>query len=92
VDCWIGVVDESDRRVVRVAGCLGFAHVPELLRVCAGRRPLQLDLKDLVSADVAGIDALQRLRARGATLVAVAGFIQLKLDSTGGGPPGDADV
>jgi hypothetical protein len=88
VDCWIGVVDGPDRRVVRVAGRLTFAQVPELLGVCAIGSPLQLDLEHLVSADVAGIDALQRLRAGGATLVGVCGFIRLKLDSTPGGRPG----
>src|SRR5687767_12205058 len=31
VDCWIGVVQKDDRRVVRLAGRLGEAQVPELL-------------------------------------------------------------
>ena len=35
----------------------------------------------LVSADVAGLEALQRARARGALLVGVPGYIQLKLDT-----------
>ena len=50
-------------------------------RSCEGGAVLQLDLTDLVSTDVAGVDALVRLRARGATLVGVPGYIQLKLDS-----------
>lgn len=81
MDCWIGVVEELDRRVVRLAGRLAFAQVPELMRSCEGGAVLQLDLTDLVSTDVAGVDALVRLRARGATLVGVPGYIQLKLDS-----------
>lgn len=86
MDCWIGVVDEVDRRVVRVAGRLTFAHVPELLGACAHRRALHVELDDLVSADAAGIDALQRIRARGAILVAVPGFIRLKIDSPADAP------
>lgn len=81
MDCWIGVVEELDRRVVRLAGRLAFAQVPELMRSCEGSAVLELDLTDLVSADGAGIDALVRLRARGATLIGVPGYIQLKLDS-----------
>jgi hypothetical protein len=81
VDCWIGVVQEGDRRVVRLAGRLGEAQVPELLQTCAGPGVLQLDLTDLVSADAAGLDALQRVQAGGVALIGVPGYIQLKLDS-----------
>ena len=42
---------------------------------------MELDLTELVSADAAGIDALQRIRDKGAQLVGVPGYIQLKLDS-----------
>jgi hypothetical protein len=86
VDCWIGVVTENDRRVVRLAGRLSVAQVPELLTACADSRTLALDLTDLVSADIAGIEALQRVRARGVTLFGTPGYIQLKIDSAGGGP------
>ena len=88
MDCWIGVVTEVDRRVVRLAGRLSVAQVPELLAACGGSAALELDLSDLVSADVAGIEALQRVRANGATLVGTAGYIQLKLDSAPGRPGG----
>jgi len=81
VDCWIGVVQEEDRRIVRLAGRLGTAQVPELIRACGAPANLQLDLTDLVSADVAGLEALQQARARGALLVGVPGYIQLKLDT-----------
>jgi hypothetical protein len=87
VDCWIGVAEEHDRRVVRLAGKLGAAQVPELLLACAGSGPLDLDLTELVSTDAAGVEALQRVRAKGAILVGVPGYIQLKLDDL---PPEEA--
>jgi len=90
VDCWIGVVTDVDRRVVRLAGRLSAAQVPELLSACGGGGPLELDLTDLVSADVTGVEALQRVRAKGATLVGTPGYIQLKLDSVPA-PPRTAD-
>lgn len=66
---------------MRLAGRLSAAQVPELLGVCADLSPLYLDLSDLVSADAAGIEALQRLRREGATLIGVPGYLQLKLDT-----------
>ena len=81
MECWIGVITEVDRRVVRVAGRLGLAHVPELLTACDGDGALELNLTDLASADNAGIEALQRVRRKGATLVGTPGYIQLKIDS-----------
>jgi ABC-type transporter Mla MlaB component len=88
VDCWIGVVQQVDQRLVRLAGRLSVAQVPELLEACAGALPIEINLADLVSADPAGIEALQRLRERGATLVSAPGYLQLKLDSRQGGPAG----
>ena len=82
MECWIGVATEGDRRIVRVAGRLSVAHVAELLTACAGGDVLEIDLTDLVSADVAGIEALQRVRSKGATLVGTPGYIRLKIDST----------
>jgi hypothetical protein len=81
------VVQEADRRIVRLAGRLTVAQVPELHGACAEARPLHIDLTDLVSADAPGIEALQRLRGKGATLVGTPGYIQMKLDS-----PADAPV
>jgi len=75
------MTQEIDRRLVRLAGRLSIAQVPELFEACAGASPLEVDLTDLVSADMAGIEALQRIRAGGATLVGVPGYIRLKLDS-----------
>jgi hypothetical protein len=79
VECWIGIVSEGDRRVVRLAGRLTAAQVPELLAACAGAASVELDLKDLVSSDAAGIEAVQRIHASGATLTSPSGYIQLKL-------------
>ena len=80
MECWIGVATDGDRRVVRVAGRLSVAHVSELLSACGEERALEIDLSDLASADNAGIEALQRARNKGATLVGTPGYIQLKLD------------
>ena len=88
VDCWIGVVDETDRRLVRLAGRLSVAQVPELLGACANVSPIQLDLTELVSVDPAGIEALQRLRDQGAALTGAPGYLQLKLDSHQGASAG----
>ncbi|HET7217893.1 MAG TPA: hypothetical protein VFJ02_07585 [Vicinamibacterales bacterium] len=84
MECWIGVAREADRRIVRLAGRLAEAQVPELFCACAGPEPVQLNLSDLMSADIAGLEALRRVRAAGATFVEVPGYIQLTLD-----PPGD---
>ena len=88
VDCWIGVVQKDDRRVVRLAGRLGEAQVPELLASCGCPGPLELDLSDLVSADAAGFDALHRVQARGAVFVGVPGYIRLQLESHSRTRPG----
>jgi len=80
VECWIGVATDGDRRVVRVAGRLSVAHVSELLSACGEEQAIEIDLSDLASADNAGIEALQRARNKGATLVGTPGYIQLKLD------------
>jgi hypothetical protein len=81
VDCWIGVVWDDDRRIVRLAGRLGETQVPELLTACADPRGLELDLSDLVSTDAAGLEALKRVEEQGATLVGIPGYIRLKLAS-----------
>jgi hypothetical protein len=81
VDCWIGIDEDGDWSVVRLAGKLGAEQVPELLLACTRPGPIQLDLTDLVSIDAAGVEALQRVRAWGAVLIGVPGYIALKLDS-----------
>jgi hypothetical protein len=81
VECWIGVTNDGGRRIVRVAGRLRVTHVAEMFAACAGSPVLEIDLTDLISADMAGIDALRRMRAKGATLVGTPGYIHLKIES-----------
>jgi len=66
---------------VRLAGRLSAAQVPELLEACAKALSVEIKLTDLISSDVAGIEALQGLRNRGVVLVDAPGYLQLKLDS-----------
>ncbi len=80
MDCWIGVVQDGERRIVSLAGRLSVAHVPELLQACGNGAGVDVNLADLVSADAPGIEALQRIRHKGARLVGAPGYIQLKLD------------
>jgi len=86
VDCWIGITEEPGRRVIRLAGRLSVSQVPELLEACAHDGRLDLDLTELVSADVAGIEALQRVRSVGGSLYNVPVYLQMKLDSPTGAP------
>ena len=81
MECWIGIVTEGNRRIVRLAGRLSAAQVPELFIAVAGQKGIELDLTDLLSADAPGIEALQRLRRGGATLSGTPGYIQLQLHS-----------
>ena len=62
MECWIGVTADNERRIVRVAGRLSVAHVPEMLEACSDRVALEIDLSDLVSADQAGIAIVGRDR------------------------------
>ena len=71
-----------------MVGRLSVEQVPELLKACAEGAPLELDLKDLVSADAVGIETLQRIERGGARLVGAAGYIQMKLDSLAERPNG----
>jgi hypothetical protein len=81
VECRIQVVHKSEEATtVYLAGCLKAAQVHELRGVCAevtGR--IRIDLTDLLSADVVGIDALSRLRRSGAELVGVAQYLRRRL-------------
>jgi hypothetical protein len=84
VECWIDVTHESDRYVIRLAGRLGGAQVPDLSLACrnAAGGQLFLDLSDLLNADAIGIETLRRLRREGAILIGASQYIRLKLDST----------
>jgi hypothetical protein len=87
VNCWIGVDRTEGRRLVRVVGAFNHPQVPELLAACAPEEgPLELDLQDLVCADAAGIDTLRSLRAHGAILVRIPGYIGLKLNAGSDSP------
>ncbi len=79
----IEVIDRSDHRVIRLAGRLAEAQVPELFNVCAAAS-VRLELADLISVDLVGLDALHRLRQGGAVFVDVPEYIQLKLDALAG--------
>jgi hypothetical protein len=81
VECLIAHDDEPSRRVVRIAGRLNFAQVPDLIAVCGDRagRQLTLDLTELLHADAIGAEALRRLRREGATLVNLSEYMRLKL-------------
>lgn len=61
--------------MVRLAGFLTSAQVPELLKACLECEALDLDLTDLVSADPAGLDALRRIRAGGASLMGTSAIL-----------------
>jgi hypothetical protein len=82
VDCWIGVVVEDDRLVIRLEGRLSVAQVPELLKTWADTEPAELDLAELLSADVGGIEALRRIRDAGTALVGAPGYIKMKIEAS----------
>lgn len=82
MDCIIDVEDHGGARLVRLAGRLADAQVPDLLSVCADSAHVrELNLHHLVSVDPVGLSALQRLRERGITLVDVPTYIQMKLEA-----------
>jgi hypothetical protein len=76
------IVDTRDHRLIRLAGRLAEAQVPELLNACSNQ-PLvvQLHLGDLISVDPIGLDALHSLCRGGTQLLEVPAYIQLKLNS-----------
>jgi len=82
VPCRIEVRRDDDRVVVHLAGRLSEAEVPDLLEACAvGRTPPFLELDELVSADAVGVDALLRIRQKGARLVGLPEYLRLKLET-----------
>lgn len=73
---------EQGGLLVRLAGRLSGAQVPDLLQACAsGHGSVRLDLTDLLSADPVGLEALRRLSEKGADLIGVPEYIQLKLET-----------
>jgi hypothetical protein len=90
VQCRIHIRREQDHLVVRLAGRLAEAQVPDLLEACAGsrdtREPTIVELDELVSADPVGMDALLRVERQGARLVGLPEYIRLKLNVLGREP------
>ena len=79
--CRIEVRYERERCVVHLAGRLTEAQVPALLETCGqGAEPPRLELDELVSADVVGIDALLRIEQQGAEFVGLPEYLRLKLE------------
>jgi hypothetical protein len=81
MECRIEVRQHHAIRTITVAGQLADAHIPDLLQACGAiSASLRVDLKDVLSADPIAVEALRRIRDGGAQLVAVPGYIQMKLD------------
>ena len=79
--CRIECRRHDTRLVVRLAGRLDEAHVPDLLDACAQAvRPI-LELDELVSADAVGIDALLFLEQQGARLKGLPEYLRLTIDT-----------
>lgn len=82
VDCRIQVLQEGEVRVVRIAGSLSDAQVPDLLIACGqAAGPVRVDLTDVMTIDAIGVDALRRVRKAGAQLVGISKYLRLKLES-----------
>jgi len=80
--CRITIRQENDRLIVHLAGRLGGEQVPDLLEVCSSPdRPPILELDELMSADVVGVDALLRIEEQGAELVGLPEYLRLKLSA-----------
>lgn len=77
----IEVIERSDHRLIRLAGRLAETHVPDLFNVCAASTSVRLDLGNLISVDLVGLDALHRLRQGGTVFTEVPEYIQLKLNA-----------
>ena len=80
MQCRIEVRREKGLLVVRLAGRLGEAQVPDLLEACAGSGEPRLELDDLISADALGVDALSRIEQRGGKLVGLPEYLRLQLN------------
>jgi hypothetical protein len=80
--CRIQVAHDNDRLVVRLAGHLTGEHVPDLLAACAqGDGHPRVELEELLSADVIGLDALLRIQEHGAQLVGLLEYLQFELEA-----------
>jgi hypothetical protein len=80
--CRIEVRHDNQREVVHLAGHLSEAQVPDLLAICArAPQPPVLELDELMSADVVGIDALLRVEQQGAQLVGLLEYMRFELEA-----------
>lgn len=66
---------------MRLAGHLSEAEVPDLLQVCATDTTVRLDLDELLSADVVGIDALLRIEEQGAHILNLPEYLRFELET-----------
>jgi len=71
-------VPDEEAGVLRLAGRLGAAEVPELER-SAGAGVRALDLADLTGADEEGLAAIRRLRDRGLEVRNASHYLALAL-------------
>ena len=71
---------EKDRVVVHLAGRLTERQVPDLLAACSENGLTTLELDELISADVTGIDALGRIEQDGGQLTGLPEYMRLLLD------------
>ncbi len=78
--CRIDIERVAGDLVIRLAGRLSEAEVPELLRACGSKQPTILHLDELVSTDAVGIDALMRIERGGWRLVGLPQYVRLKMD------------
>jgi hypothetical protein len=76
MQCRIECRHRNTQLIVRIAGRLGEAQVPDLLEVCAWEPLLIVELDDLLSADEAGLDALLRIERQGAQLVGLSLYLE----------------
>ncbi len=81
MQCRIEVLTKEKRRIVYLSGRLREPQVPEFLFACAdGGASVTVDLTDLLSADLAGLDALSTIEAQGARFVGTPEYLRRKLD------------
>ena len=81
--CRIETRRTNSTLVVRLVGRLGEAHVPDLLAACGDATNPIVEVDELDSADVVGLDALLRIERRGARLVGLSQHLRLKLEALG---------
>ena len=82
MECRIEVAPGVLGTVVRLAGRLGDAQVPAFVETCAQvARPLRIDLRELVSVDAVGIEALLRVRDTGAMFDGLPEYLHLKIEA-----------